>query len=186
MRNIADVSPVKEIGVVADLEMGAALVKDLGEAPDHLPVTWTDDDVSMCRAPPREKDSPKNARGAKGHSQEATGSIGGEDGLLGLRLGFVVGIERLIRKWDALVDVDEIPAIEDHTGRTGVNKFRDFIFLGGSNDSLGAVYVYLPVEGWVLKTSSWRSCVDDARCAALKNIRILREERSSRRKRILF
>jgi hypothetical protein len=101
------------------------------------------------------KNSPKNACGAKGDRQEAVSSIGGEDSLLGLCLGFVVGIERLIRKWDALVDIDKIMAIEDHTGRTSVNKFRNLIFLGGSNDSLGTVYVYLPVEGWVLKTGSW-------------------------------
>jgi len=111
--------------------------------------------MSMCSAPPGEKDSPKNACGAKGDSQETVSSIGGEDGLLRLCLGFVVGIERLIREWDALVDMNKIPAIEDHTGRTGVNKFRNFIFLGGSNDRLGTVYVYLPVEGWILKTSSW-------------------------------
>ena len=155
MRNIADVSPVEEVGVVADLEMSAALIEDLGEAQDHLPVAWTDDGMSMCSAPPGEKDSPKNACGAKGDSQETVSSIGGEDGLLRLCLGFVVGIERLIREWDALVDMNKIPAIEDHTGRTGVNKFRNFIFLGGSNDRLGTVYVYLPVEGWILKTSSW-------------------------------
>jgi hypothetical protein len=47
MRNIADVSPVEEVGVVADLEMSAALIEDLGEAQDHLPVTWTDDGMSM-------------------------------------------------------------------------------------------------------------------------------------------
>jgi len=105
--------------------------------------------------PPGEKVSPKNACGAKGDSQEAVSSIGGEDSLLGLRLGFVVGIERFIRKRDALVDMDKILAIEDHTGRTGVNEFRNFIFLGGSDDCLGTVYVYLPVQGWVLKTSSW-------------------------------
>ena len=130
--------------------------------------------------------SPKNACGAKGDRKKAVSSIGGEDDLLGLCLGFVVGIERFIRKWDALVDIHKILAIEDHTGRTGVNKFRNFIFLGGSNDSLGAVYVYLPVEGWVLKASSWRSCVDDARCAALENKGILRGVQNGRRKRIPF
>src|SRR6266566_4818312 len=77
--------------------------------------------------------SPKNACGAKGDRKKAVSSIGGEDDLLGLCLGFVVGIERFIRKWDALVDIHKIQAIEDHTGRTGVNKFRNFIFLGGSN-----------------------------------------------------
>jgi hypothetical protein len=30
IRNIADVSPVEEVGVVADLEVGAALFEDLG------------------------------------------------------------------------------------------------------------------------------------------------------------
>jgi hypothetical protein len=111
------------------------------------------DGMSICSAPPGGKDPPKNACGANGDSQKAVSSIGGEDGLLALCLGFVVGIERLIRKWDALVDMDEILAIEDHTGRTGVYKFRNIIFLGGGNDSLGTVHVYLPVESWVLKTS---------------------------------
>jgi hypothetical protein len=119
---------------------------------------------------------PKNACGAEGDSQQAVSSIGGEDSLLGLCLGFVVGIERFIRKWDALIDIDEILAIEDHTGRTGVYEFRNIMFLGGGNDSLGTVHVYLPVEGRVLKTSSWRSCVNDARCAALENKGILRGE----------
>ena len=155
MRNIADISPVEEVGVVADLEMGTTLIEDLGEAPDHLPVAWTDGGMSMCSVPAGKKDIPENACGAKGDSQEAVGSIGGENGFLGLCFGFVVGIEGLIRKWYTLVDMDKILAIKDHTGRTGVNKFRNFIFLGGSNDSLGTVYIYLPVEGWVLKTSSW-------------------------------
>jgi hypothetical protein len=106
MRNIADISPVEKVGIVTDLEMSAALMEDLSEAPDHLPVTWTDDGMSMRSVPPGGKDSPKNACGAKGDSQEAVSSIGGEDGLLGLCLGFVVGIERLIRNWDALVDMD--------------------------------------------------------------------------------
>jgi hypothetical protein len=101
------------------------------------------------------KDSPKNPCRAKGDGQEAINSIGGEDGLLGLGLGFVVSVERFIRKRDALVNMDKILAIEDHTGRTGVYEFWNFIFLGGGNDNLGTVYVYLPVEGWVLKTSRW-------------------------------
>jgi hypothetical protein len=42
------------------------------------------------------------------------------------------------------------------------------IFLSGGNDGLGAIYVYLPVECWVLKTGSWRSSVDDTRCTALR------------------
>ena len=110
----------------------------------------------VCQSPVPflgKKDLPKDACGAKGDSQEAVSSIGGEDGLLCLCLGFVVGIERFIRKWDALVDMDEILAIEDYTGRTGVYKFWNIIFLGGGNDSLGTVHVYLPVEGRVLKTS---------------------------------
>jgi hypothetical protein len=98
---------------------------------------------------------PKNARGTEGDGQEAVSSIGGEDELLGFCLGFVVGIEWLFRKRYTLVDVDEIMAVEDHTGRAGVNEFWNIVFLGGGNDSLGTVNVYLPVEGWVLKTSSW-------------------------------
>lgn len=155
MRDVADVGPVKEVSVVTDLEMGTALFEHLCETPDHLPVTWTDDNMSICSAPPGEKNPPKNACGAKGNSQEAISSIGSEDGLLCLCFGFVICIERFIRKWNALVDMDKVLAIEDHTGRTGVNKFRNFIFLGGSNHGLGTVYVYLPVKGWVLKTSSW-------------------------------
>ncbi len=155
IRHIADVSPVEEVGVVTDLEVGTALFEDLGEARDRLPVTWTDDGMSVSRGPPGERHLPKNARGTKGDSQKAISSVGGKDELLGLCLGFIIGIEWLIRKWYALVDMNKILAIEDHTGRTSVNKFRNFVFLGGSNDSLGTVYVYLPVEGRILKTGSW-------------------------------
>ena len=77
----------------------------------------------------------------------AISSVGGKDELLGLCFGFIISIEWLIRKWYAFIDMDDILAIEDHTGRTGINKFRKFVFLGGSNNSLGTVYVYLPVEG---------------------------------------
>jgi hypothetical protein len=103
----------------------------------------------------RRQSLPKNARGAKGDGEEAVSSIGGEDELLSFCLGFVVGIEGLFRKWYALVDVDEILAVKNHTGGAGENELWNIVFLGGSNDSLGAVYVYLPVEGWVLKASSW-------------------------------
>jgi len=155
IRNIADVSPVEEVGIVADLEVGTTLFEDLGEARDCLPITWTDDGVSMCSGPPGKSDSPKNARGTKGDGQEAVGSIGSEDELLGLCLGFVVGIEWFIGILDALVDMDKILTIEDHTGRAGVNKFRNFVFLGSINDSLGTVYIYFPVKSRVLKTSNW-------------------------------
>ena len=82
--------------------------------------------------------------------------------------------------------MDEILAVEDHTGRAGVNELWNIVFLGGSNDSLGAIYVYLPVEGWVLKTSSWRRCVDNARCATLGEEETLRKKRSGKRARIPF
>ena len=82
--------------------------------------------------------------------------------------------------------MDEILAVEDHTGRAGVNELWNIVFLGGSNDSLGAIYVYLPVEGWVLKTSSWRRCVDNARCAALGEEETLRKKQSGKRTRVPF
>lgn len=103
----------------------------------------------------RKENVPENARGAKGNGQEAVNSIGGKDEFLGFCLGFVVSIEWLFRKRYALVDVDEILAVEDHTSRAGVNELWNFIFLGSSDDGLSTVYVYLPVEGWVLKASSW-------------------------------
>jgi hypothetical protein len=103
----------------------------------------------------KKENIPENARGSKGDGQEAVSSISGKDELLGFCLGFVVSIERLFRKRYALVDIDEILAIEDHTSRAGVNEFWNIVFLGGTNDSLGTVYVDLPVEGWVLKASSW-------------------------------
>jgi hypothetical protein len=95
-------------------------------------------------------DSPENARRTKSDGQKAVSAVGGEDEFLGFRLGFVVGIEWFIRKWDALVDVDEVLAIEYDTGRASVYEFRNFVFLGRGNDGLGAIYVYLPIEGWVL------------------------------------
>ena len=98
IRHIADVSPVEEVGVVTDLEVGTALFEDLGEARDRLPVTWTDDGMSVSRGPPGERHLPKNARGTKGDSQKAISSVGGKDELLGLCLGFIIGIEWLIRK----------------------------------------------------------------------------------------
>jgi hypothetical protein len=98
---------------------------------------------------------PENARGAEGNGQEAVGSVGGKDEFFGFCLGFVVGIEWLFRKRYALVDVDEILAVEDHTSRASINELWNFIFLGRSDDGLGTVYVYLPVEGRVLKASGW-------------------------------
>ena len=41
IRNVADICPVEEVGVVTNLEVRAALFEDLGEARDSLAVTWS-------------------------------------------------------------------------------------------------------------------------------------------------
>jgi hypothetical protein len=123
----------------------------------------------QCAAIIRGKENvPENSRGAKSDGQKAVSSVGSEDKLFGFCLRFVVGIERLFGNRHTLINVNEILAVEDHTGRAGVNELWDVVLLGGINDSLGAIYVYLPVEGWVLNIMSWRRCVDNARCTTLE------------------
>jgi len=98
---------------------------------------------------------PKNARGTKGDGQYAVNPVGREDKLLSLCLGLVVGIEWLFGERHSLVNIDEILTVEDHTSGTSIDELWNFVFLGSGNDSLGTVYVYLPIECGVLNTRSW-------------------------------
>jgi len=98
-------------------------------------------------------DPPEDARRSKGNCQQTVSSVGREDKLLGLGLGFVVSVERLFGERYALIGIDEVLAVEDHTSRAGVDKFCNLVFLGSANDGLGTIYVYLPVKGRVLEAS---------------------------------
>jgi len=42
MGNDANVNPVEEAGVIADLEVGLALLEDFGEVGHHLPIPFTE------------------------------------------------------------------------------------------------------------------------------------------------
>jgi hypothetical protein len=100
-------------------------------------------------------DSPKNARRAKGNCQQTVSSVGREDKFLGLGLGFVVSVKRLFGGRHALIGIDEVLTVEDYASGAGVDKFRNLVFLGSGNDGLGAIYVYLPIEGRILESSGW-------------------------------
>ena len=175
IRNVADIGPVEEIGVVTNLEVRAALFRDLGEAWDSLAVTWSVGEIVMSvvimwSSPTRESITyPKMPAGRRATVSKPSVPLAARtDEFLGFCLGLVVGIERLFGKRNSLVNVDEVLAVEDHTSGASVYEFGNFVFLSGGNDGLGAVYVYLPVECWVLKTGSRRSSMDDTCCTTLR------------------
>ncbi len=153
--NVADVSPVEKVGVIADLEVRSALLEDFGKARHRLPVPWTFGEMSGCyesaKLPGRD-DPPENARRAKSDSQQTIDSVGRNDQLFCFCLGFVVGIQGLLGQRNAFVDVDQVLAIEDNTRRASVDEFWNLVILGCGNDRPGTVHIDFPVEGRILET----------------------------------
>ncbi|KAI3476658.1 hypothetical protein L1887_61753 [Cichorium endivia] len=110
MHHVVDVRPVKQVLVVANLELGLARAQHVEEAWQRLPVA-----------------DAKDASGTQCHRLELARlhRVGLENERLRLGLGVVVGVERLLGVCKTFVDVDEAAAVVHHAGARGEDELGD-------------------------------------------------------------